>query len=286
MPPPQAGMTGVPKNIPKRFIEMTMNSNSNINHGKAGIYDFRVYPFHCDFSNHIMLGHLGNDLLNAADFHSNDNGYGVTTLQKMNRTWVLSRLAIEMDELPAAYVPFQIETWLDSALRYFTSRNFTVTGKDGKVYGHAHSVWAMIDTVTRQPCDISTIDNGAVFNYVDEQRPPKINKCGRVAVGKEAPFIRSIDTYYSDIDVNGHVNSIRYIEHVLDLFSLEYLRTHRIKRFEVAYVAETHQGDRLHIYKEEHAGDTYGVRLMRTTPGSDQQTEVCRCCIQFADTAK
>lgn len=59
-----------------------MNINGNINGGKSGAYDFRVYPFHCDFSSRIMLGHLGNDLLNAADFHSNDNGYGVTTCRR------------------------------------------------------------------------------------------------------------------------------------------------------------------------------------------------------------
>lgn len=263
-----------------------MNINGNINGGKSGAYDFRVYPFHCDFSSRIMLGHLGNDLLNAADFHSNDNGYGVTTLQKMNRTWVLSRLAIEMDEMPEAYAPFQIETWIDSALRYFTSRDFTVTGKDGKVYGHAHSVWTMIDTVTRQPCDIFTIDDGAILNFVDADRQPPIAKCGRVAVGKNAPYVRTIDTYYSDIDVNGHMNSIRYIEHVMDLFPLDYLRTHRIKRFEVAYVAETHQGDKLHIYKEETAPGHFAVRLTHSAPGSDEQTEVCRCSIMFVKTAE
>ena len=42
---------------------------------KIGSYDFLVEPFHCDFSNHIFLGHLGNHLLNAADFHSNERGH-------------------------------------------------------------------------------------------------------------------------------------------------------------------------------------------------------------------
>ena len=53
-----------------------------------------VEPFHCDFSNRIFMGHLGNHLLNAADFHSNERGFGMHFLNGIRKTWVLSRLAI------------------------------------------------------------------------------------------------------------------------------------------------------------------------------------------------
>lgn len=35
---------------------------------KVGRYEFLSEPFHCDFSSHLFMGHLGNHLLNAADF--------------------------------------------------------------------------------------------------------------------------------------------------------------------------------------------------------------------------
>src|SRR5574344_2131614 len=40
---------------------------------KSGKYEFLAEPFHCDFTQHLLLGHLGNHLLNAADFHSGDH---------------------------------------------------------------------------------------------------------------------------------------------------------------------------------------------------------------------
>ena len=83
---------------------------------KIGRYEFLAEPFHCDFSNHLFMGHLGNHMLNAADFHSNDRGYGMNYLNTVNKTWVLSRLAIEMEEMPKAYDKFFVETWVDSAL--------------------------------------------------------------------------------------------------------------------------------------------------------------------------
>ena len=108
-------------------------------------------PFHCDFSGRLFMGHLGNHMLNAADFHSTDRGFGMRYLNTVNKTWVLSRLAIEMSEMPEQNTKFYVETWVESAMRYFTNRNFRVVGDDGKVYGYGRSVWAMIDTQTERP---------------------------------------------------------------------------------------------------------------------------------------
>ena len=47
---------------------------------KVGKYEFMAEPFHCDFSKRIFMGHLGNHLLNAADFHSNDRNFGMNYL--------------------------------------------------------------------------------------------------------------------------------------------------------------------------------------------------------------
>ena len=74
----------------------------------ASRYEFMAEPFHCDFSHHLFLGHLGNHLLNASDFHSDEHDFGVVYLNKRNATWVLSRLAIEMNEMPREYDKFTI----------------------------------------------------------------------------------------------------------------------------------------------------------------------------------
>lgn len=80
---------------------------------KVGKYLFRSEPFHCDFSKHLLMAHLGNHLLNAADFHSRDRGFGVSYLNTIQRTWVLSRLAVEMIEMPQIYDEFYVETWCE-----------------------------------------------------------------------------------------------------------------------------------------------------------------------------
>ena len=239
-------------------------------------------PFHCDFSGRMFLGHLGNQMLNAADFHSTDRGFGMKYLMGIQRSWVLSRLAIEMEEMPAQYECYSIETWVESAMKFFTNRNFCVLGNDGRVYGYGRSVWAMIDTETRQPTDIYAIDNGAIDKWIVTDKPCPIEKSGRAKVSDKAEFVNEMEIHYNDIDINGHVNSVKYIEHVLDLWDIAWYREHRIKRFEIAYVAESHQGDKLSFYREQTADNEYCVRLIKTERGEKYSVEVCRCKLVFS----
>jgi acyl-ACP thioesterase len=243
---------------------------------KVGKYQFLAEPFHCDFSGRLFMGHLGNHMLNAADFHSTDRGFGMKYLMTIKRSWVLSRLAIEMNEMPEQYTKFNIETWVENAMRFFTQRNFSVSDDSGKVYGYGRSVWAMIDTDTRQPCDILSIKDGAINEWIEAEKPCPIDKGGRVKMSDAAEFVHAIDTYYNDVDINGHINSVKYIEHVLDLWSLDWYKAHRIQRFEIAYVAESHAGDKLSFYREETGENEFCVRIVRT-----DGTECCRSKVKF-----
>ena len=233
-------------------------------------------PFHCDATGHLFMGHLGNHMLNAADFHSTDRGFGMHYLNSINRTWVLSRLAIEMSEMPEQYTHFYVETWVESAMRFFTQRNFRVVGEDGHIYGYGRSVWAMIDTITRQPVDLLSIHDGALVQWIETDKPCPIDKGGRVRMTDAAQLVRTIDTYYNDVDINGHINSVKYIEHVLDLWSIDWHRQHSIGRFEIAYVAEAHAGDRLALSQESSGDNEYSIRIAK-----DDGTEVCRSKVVF-----
>ena len=247
---------------------------------KTGKYEFMAEPFHCDFQGQLFMGHLGNHMLNAADFHSSARGFGMKYLMTIKRSWVLSRLAIEMDEMPSQYTKFNVETWVESAMRYFTSRNFRVVGTtdsgEEKVYGYGRSIWAMIDTESRQPTDIFAIDNGAINNWIVTDKPCPIEKGGRVKMTDGAEFLSTIDTHYNDVDINGHINSVKYIEHVLDLWPLAWYKDHQLRRFEIAYVAEAHEGDQLSFYREQTGEGDYSVRIVRS-----DGTETCRCRLLF-----
>ena len=210
-------------------------------------YRFTVEPFHVDFTGHLFMGVLGNHLLNAAGRHSHNRGWGIDHLNETNLTWVLSRLSIELTEMPAQYEHVEVETWVESVMKLFTERNFLIrNADDGRIYGYARSIWAMIDVATRQPSNLLELKGGDILNYIltTDEKPCPINKY-RPSRPATEPVVRTIDTYYSDVDINGHINSVKYIEHILDLFPRAQFEQHRIRRFDIAYKAESYLGDTL-----------------------------------------
>ncbi|MCD8031999.1 MAG: thioesterase [Bacteroides sp.] len=241
---------------------------------KTGTYSFVAEPFHVDFNGRVTLGVLGNHLLNCAGFHASDRGFGIATMNEENYTWVLSRLAIELDAYPVQYEDFSIRTWVENVYRLFTDRNFAILNQEGRPIGYARSVWAMINLNTRRPTDLLALHDGNITGYICDE-PCPIEKPSRIKVEATEP-VADHTARYSDIDINGHVNSIRYIEHILDLFPMELYREKRVRRFEMAYVAESYYGEKLLFFRDDAGGDEYHVEVRKETG-----EVVCRSKILF-----
>lgn len=228
---------------------------------KIGNYPFVAEPFHVDFTGRLTMGVLGNHLLNCAGFHASERGFGIAEINENHYTWVLSRLAIELEDMPRQYEDFSINTWIENVYRLFTDRNFELRDKNGKTIGYARSVWAMISMETRKPADLISLHGNNLGQYVSDRECP-IDKPGRIKVSVDAP-VEEYQTHYSDIDINGHVNSIKYIEHILDLFPMDTFKEKQVKRFEMAYVAESYYGDVLSFYLEEKNENEYDIEVKK-----------------------
>ncbi len=250
---------------------------------KTTKYTLAADAFHCDFQHRLSIGNLGNNMLNAADIHSSERHFGMTYLNTMNKTWVLSRLAIELEDMPQEHDRFTIETWVESAMKYFTRRNWAIYSEDGqKTYGYGKSIWAMIDTATRTPQDIMAINGGSISEYVFPEKNCPIASVSRVTMPAMTEHT-DFQVKYSDIDVNGHCNSMKYIDHIMDTFTRDYHSNNRLKRIEIAYVAEAYWGETIRIYHESEDEFNHNFRLMTLRNDTDE-TELCRMKTTFVST--
>lgn len=238
---------------------------------KVGSFRYRIESYVCDFNGKATLTVIGNFILEAATNHATERGFGYDDIVKDNAAWVLSRLVVEMYEYPGNDEEIIVETWIEDLTRFFTQRCFRFLNTDGKTIGYARSIWAAIDIKTRRPIDIPAW-RPDLANYVDDTLECPVTKPEKIP-GVDLEPISGYSVRYSDIDINRHMNSIKYIEHTIDVFDLNAFKSGIIRKFEMVYLAEGVFGDKLKLHKEN---------LNETEVLVDTKkdgTSICRCRI-------
>ena len=214
-----------------------------------GTYNFVTESYLVDFQGEVPIPMLGNYMLHAATAHAEERGFGYNVMTSRNLAWVLSRIDIQIDEYPRMSESIAVQTWIEDVNRLFTSRCFAVLDREGREIVHARSIWAAIDLQTRKPSDLMKLNN--LEQFISDKKC-WIEKSGKLPHAEEAPAVL-YQVKYSDLDVNKHLNSIKYMEHLLDLFDIEKYKKQKIRRFEIIYLAEGKYGMQLslHLKKEE-----------------------------------
>ena len=192
-------------------------------------------------------------------------------LNTENRTWVVSRMAIEMQRFPKWREWINIETWVEEVGRAATTRNFRITDENNKVIGGASTLWAMIDVATRKAIDLKTVEG---LSNAASQIPAIIEKPGRVT-SVDGIAVKSHCVTYSDIDFNHHANSMKYVEWLLDCFSIDWHKKHFVKRFEINFLHEVLYGHEVDIFhKQEEMLSLFEIK-------KDDGSGVCRMKLEW-----
>ena len=179
-------------------------------------YDYAVQPREVDLTKRATIITLGDSILHTAGEDADRIGFGIRNLQSKDSTWVLSRMAVEIDRLPAEYERYTVGTWVGEIGRLMTTRNFIVTDAGGQRIAAASTLWAMIDVKTRQPLDLrDNVDYSRALLAI----PCPIDKPAKIGRIEGVPC-DSRRVRYSDIDFNQHTNSMKYIQWMLDALPL------------------------------------------------------------------
>lgn len=192
----------------------------------------------CNAEGEMPVQLLVTRLIEVATEHANTWGVGYARLIEDNHAWVLSRVVTEVTRYPRVNTHYTLTTWIEGYNRHFSQRNFELTDEDGNTLGYARTIWMVIDLSTRSGVDFNQL------SYICEnviERPCPIEPATRL---RPVEAVRSAMHCfgYVDCDFNRHVNTVRYIDMLLNRFSLEHHDTHIVQRLEMAFVSESHYG--------------------------------------------
>lgn len=196
-------------------------------------------------------------LIEISTEHANSLGIGYAELIKKNIGWVLSRVSLEMYRYPRINETYVLTTWIESYNRFFSERNIAITAPGGEVLGYARTVWVAMDFEKRTLANLTQLDRNS-FPVADLpcpiDRTPNLPPTGEGATAVPYTF------KYCDLDFNRHVNTVRYIELLLNQKSLEHYDVFVAGRFDIHFHHECRYGQTVELRVESADGsDTFDI---------------------------
>jgi acyl-ACP thioesterase len=180
-------------------------------------------------------------LQEAAGHHARALGVSMQDLLDDGRAWVLAHLRLDVDRLPEWDEEVVVETWPSGLDGLYATREFVLHAEaDDAILARGTSAWLVIDTERRRPLRPPR----ALYAIDTPDRPaPLPHDRADLPAPEEAPYAREFPVRYHDLDLNRHVNNVRYLEWALETLPAEVHDARRCTGVALQFQAETTLGD-------------------------------------------
>jgi medium-chain acyl-[acyl-carrier-protein] hydrolase len=196
---------------------------------------FYLHSYNIDKDRTLSITSLIEFLLETAGFHTEVCGVGWKVLKDHNVFWVLSNLFIKFNEFPVWNQEIKIETWSTGLKGVFAQRCFIVYNSTGKILMKATSDWLMVNTLSRR------IVRADRFMGEFPHRSEKLFefKVPQILIPENLKTVTNLKVQYSEIDMNGHMNSAKYPERIINAIGLKYLNKTNLDYINLSYIKES-----------------------------------------------
>lgn len=216
----------------------------------------------------LSLPLLTSRIIDISTAHANELHIGNPDMADRGCGWVLSRLALEMFRYPKVNERYRLTTWIESYNRHFSERIIEVSDEQGEPLGYARTVWMILDYTTRESVGLTQLP------IPDDLPIP--GECPIDRQGKHVPVLpmdfetdlprgsvrATVEPYeyrfkYCDLDFYRHVNTVKYIELLLNRLTLADFDATRVRRMELAFMHESTYGQHALVYRADDGLTSY-----------------------------
>jgi medium-chain acyl-[acyl-carrier-protein] hydrolase len=201
--------------------------------------DYRI--IYCNTSKNLKATPVAilQFLEDAAISHSDSSNLGLDDLMGQGVSWVLSRWRLRIMRYPVLNERIRVETWASSFERFRASREFEIFDETGDVIATASSKWIFINTATKRPARIPA---GFAERYgADPSAPYEDALPGLKGIENPGASVECM-VRKKDIDSNGHVNNVVYLEWMLEAVDEETCDSHYPETIDIVYKNEINYG--------------------------------------------
>lgn len=166
-----------------------------------------------------------------------------TVLRQRGVVWILIRMHVRYDRMPALYDSVRLQTWHAGVFGPLYLRDYIMLGTDGSPLIRATSSWGLMDLENRSLARASRIFDLLPPEPQDPSRALEENAPKIVWPQGSLPDYETVHrVMYSDVDYNGHANNARYPVWAYDALPPEVAYGTPLKDFYINYNRELHPG--------------------------------------------
>lgn len=209
-------------------------------------FSIRSYEVGADRTASIetLMNHLQETALNHVKVSGlMGDGFGAT--QEMNRRnliWVVAKMQVLVERYPAWGDVVEVDTWVAASGKNGMRRDWHVRDcQTGQTIVRASSVWVMMNQSTRRLSKIPEevraeiepyfLERSAIIDE-DSRKLPKLDD-------DIADYIRKgLTPRWGDLDINQHVNNVKYIGWILESAPISILENHELASMTLEYRRE------------------------------------------------
>jgi medium-chain acyl-[acyl-carrier-protein] hydrolase len=154
--------------------------------------------------------------------------------------WLMTRLEVEILKLPAWQDVIEVETWSRGIEKFYAYRDFIVTGSDGQPVAKGTTTWVVLDTVNKKISRLTELAQ----KWPSRSDASSLNRnADKLDAPVNPEYGAEYTVQYSDMDVNRHVNNVKYIKWMFDAAGMEFLEKHTVEKAVINFIDETRAGD-------------------------------------------
>jgi acyl-ACP thioesterase len=196
-----------------------------------------------DKSDKLTLNAIFQFFQEAAISHAENLRVGRQDMARTGQAWILSRMSVLVKRRPEYCETITIRSWPRGGERLFAMRNFDIRDKNDTAVVAARSAWLIVDMEKRRPLRPQSVMDNLPQNEGIESLTPEDNGTAALAERENLQKAAERKALYTDIDYNGHVNNVRYIQWIEDALDPQLLEKAEKIRLDINYLNEILAGE-------------------------------------------
>ncbi|KAM5567836.1 palmitoyl-acyl carrier protein thioesterase, chloroplastic [Rosa sericea] len=185
--------------------------------------------------NHVWMSGLLSD------------GFGATHgMMKNDLIWVVSRMQVQVDHYPIWGEVLEIDTWVGASGKNGMRRDWLIRSEaTGHIFARATSTWVMMNRKTRRLSKMPEEVRAEISPWFIKKQAITEDVLEKIVkLDNKAKYMnKDLKPKRSDLDMNQHVNNVKYVRWMLETIPDQILEAHQLTSIILEYRRECGSSD-------------------------------------------